>query len=234
MPLTITQRHTENVFIIECAGQIVYGPGEDALEAAIEHAQHLYSRFVLNFSAVTRLDSMGLGLLVRQYTKLAKRGGAIHLAGSPGFVTSLLDLTRLSTTIPNFATEEEAIHAFQNRPSATRSDATTGPRMLIYDPSADLCIFARSILSRHGFDVRTTCVFRDAKLLLRTTKTDFVLVGPGTAQLPPELAARELAAVAPRASVLQLGPDFMSHDATKATEILLQVCGISGASPAAN
>lgn len=230
MPLTLTPRHSGSVYILDCAGEIVYGPEERALEAALEHAQHQFSRFVLNLSGVTRLDSMGLGLLVRHYTRIARRGGAIHLAGSPDFVTNLLDLTRLSTTIPNFDTEDEAILSFQNRAAATTSDARRGPRLLVFDPSPDLCIFARSILSRHGFDVRTTCAFGDAKLLLRADQVDFVLVGPGTAQLPPEVAARDLSAAAPRASILQLGTDFMSHDATKATEILLEVCGLSGTS----
>lgn len=227
MPLTLTPRHSGSVYVIHCAGEIIYGPEETALEATLEHAHHQFSRIVLNLSGVTRLDSMGLGLLVRHYTRLAKRGGAIHLACSPAFVTNLLDLTRLSTTIPNFDTEDEAILSFHNRPSVTRSDASRGPRLLVFDPSADLCIFARTVLSRHGFDVRTTCAFGDAKLLLRTNQIDCVLVGPGTAQLRPDAVARDLSAVAPRASVLQLEPDFMSHDATKATQILLEVCGLS-------
>jgi anti-anti-sigma factor len=234
MPLTLTPRHSGSVYIVNCAGEIVCGVEERALERVLEHAQHEFSRFVLNLSNVTRLDSMGLGLLVRHYTRVAKRGGAIRLAGAPAFVTNVLDLTRLSATFPNFQTEDEAILSFQNRPSGARSDATRGPRLLVFDPSADLCIFARSVLSRHGFDVRTTCAFGDAKLLLRADQVDFVLVGPGTAQLPAERAARDLSAVAPQASVLQLAPDFMSHDATKAAQILLEVCGITGTSPAPN
>lgn len=229
MPLALTPRHSGSVYIVDCAGEIVCGAEERALERVLEHAQHEFSRFVLNLGGVTRLDSMGIGLLVRHYTRLAKRGGAIHLAGAPAFVTNVLDLTRLSATFPNFDTEDDAILSFQNRPSGTRSNSTAAPRLLIFDPSADLCIFARSVLSQHGFDVRTTCAFGDAKLLLRTHQVDCVLVGPGTVQLPPEVAARDLSAVAPRASILQLGPDFMSHDATKATHILLEVCGIAEA-----
>lgn len=227
MPLTLTPRHTGDVYIVHCAGQIVCGVEERALERVLEHAQHEFSQFVLDLGAVTRLDSMGLGMLVRHYTRVIKRGGAIHLASSPAFVTHLLDLTRLSATLPNFDTEDEAILSFHNRPLQTRSDASAGPRLLVFDPSPDLCIFARSVLSKHGFDVRTTCAFGDAKLLLRTQQVDVVLVGPGTTQLPPDAAARDLSALAPHVSVLQLQPDFMSHDAARAAEILLATCGIS-------
>jgi hypothetical protein len=128
--------------------------------------------------------------------------------------------------MPNFPTEDEAILSFLNRPSAQKPDAKSGPRLLVFDPSADLCAFARSVLSQRGFDVRTTCAFGDAKILLRVDRVDFVLVGPGTPQLPADAAARDLAALAPRASLLQLAPDFKSRDALEATETLLQLFGI--------
>ena len=83
-----------------------------ALDATLDHAERTFSRIVLNVSDISRLDSMGLGLLVRHSTRVAKRGGAIHLAGSPPFVTNLLDLTKLSSIIPNFANEDEAIRLF--------------------------------------------------------------------------------------------------------------------------
>lgn len=229
MALTLSTRHCGSVYVIQCVGSIVYGEEERALDAALEHAGRGFSRIVITLSEVTRLDSMGLGLLVRHSTRVAKRGGAIHLAGSPPFVMNLLDLTKLSFVIPNFESEEEAIVSFLNRPVAQRP-AQSGPRLLIFDPSADLCTFARTVLTQHGYDVRTTCAFGDAKLLLRVDSVDYVLVGPCSSQLPPDTAARDLAALAPHASVLQLSPEFKSHGALEATEILLQLFGLSGAS----
>jgi anti-anti-sigma factor len=228
MPLTLSTRHVGSVYIIQCTGRIVYGDDEKALDAALNHAESGFSRIVLNLSAVTRLDSMGLGLLARHSTRLAKRGGAIHLASSPSFVTNLLDLTRMSAIIRNFESEDEAVLAFSDGLRPQNSATGPGPSLLIFDPSADLCTFARTILSQRGFNVRTTCSFGDAKLLLRVDRADYILVGPCSAQLPPELAARGLAAIAPQASVLQLNSDFKSHDALQATELLLQMFGMGG------
>lgn len=233
MPLTLTTRHCGNIYIIQCAGRILYGEEERSLGAVFNHAEHEFCRFVLGLAEITRLDSMGVGLLVRHNMLAVKRGGGIHLAAAPPFVTSLLELTQLTRTIPNFATEDEAIMAFLNRASPPRTDAKHGPRLLVFDPSADLCVFARSVLSQRGFDVRTTCAFGDAKLLLRAGPVDYVLVGPGTPQLPADTAARDLASIAPRASVLQLGADFKSHDALTATETLLELFGIAGNAPPA-
>lgn len=230
MPLTLSTRHVGSVYVIQCTGRIVYGDDEKALDAALNHAESGFSRIVLNLSAVTRLDSMGLGLLARHSTRLAKLGGAIHLAGAPSFVTNLLDLTRMSAIIRSFESEDEAILAFSDGLRPQNSAAGPGPSLLIFDPSADLCTFARTILSQRGFNVRTTCSFGDAKLLLRVDRADYILVGPCSAQLPPELAARGLAAIAPQASVLQLDSNFKSHDALQATELLLQMFGISGSS----
>jgi anti-anti-sigma factor len=230
MSLALSARHSGSVYVIHCSGRIVYGDEERILDEALNHAEHLFSRIVLNLADVTRLDSMGLGLLARHSTRLAKRGGRIHLAASPLFVTNLLDLTKMSAIIPNFESEEEAILAFLDGAPAQKSEAERGPRLLVFDPSADLCTFARSVLSQRGFSVRTTCSFGDAKLLLRVDRADYILVGPCNAQLPPEMAARGLAAIAPQASVLQLNSDFKSHDALEATELLLQMFGINGSS----
>ena len=117
---------------------------------------------------------------------------------------TLLDLTRMSAIIPNFESEDEAILAFLDRSPAQKSEAERGPRLLVFDPSADLCTFARTVLSQRGFNVQTTCSFGDAKLLLRVDRADYILVGPCSVQLPPEMAARGLAAIAPQASILQL------------------------------
>ena len=229
MSLSLSTRHLGSVYVIQCTGRIVFGDDEKALDATLDHAERGFSRIVLNLSGLTRLDSMGLGLLVRQATYLAKHGGGLHLAAAPSFVTDLLSLTRV-TVLRSFDTEEEAILAFADGAPARRREVGQGPSLLIFDPSPDLCTFARSVLSQHGYNVRTTCSFGDAKLLLRVDPADYILIGPCNAQLPPEMASRGLAAIAPKASVLHLEPDFKSHDALQATEILLQIFNAGGTS----
>lgn len=226
MPLTLSTRHCGSVYIVQCAGPIVHGEEEQALDATLDHAERTFSRIVLNVSDISRLDSLGLGLLVRHSTRVAKRGGAIHLAGSPPFVTNLLDLTRVCTIIPTFANEDDAILSFLGSAPAEKP-AERGPRLLIFDPSADLCTFARTVLAQRGFSVRTTCSFSDAKLLLRVDRPDYILVGPCSAQLSSDTVAQDLAAIAPKASILQLDPDFKSRDALEASAILLQMFGTS-------
>ncbi|HEX5236492.1 MAG TPA: STAS domain-containing protein [Silvibacterium sp.] len=230
MPLTLKTHFCGKIFVIHCAGRIMAGQETLTLESALNQAQHEFALFVLNLGEVTRLDSTGLGLLVRHTARLNKRGGTIRLAGAQPFVAHLLGITKLSGFLQSYPTEEEAIQSFATPRSAHKPESPSGLRLLVFDPSADLCSFIQAVLAPHGFDVRTTCSLRDAKTLLRVDEVDCILVGPGTPQLSSGAASQELSAVSPNASSLWLDADFKSRDASSATEALLQMFGVSSAS----
>jgi anti-sigma B factor antagonist len=211
-------------------GRILAGQETTTLESALDAAECEFSRIVLNLSEVTRMDSMGLGMLVRHTYRLSKRGGAVRLAAPQPFIAHLLKITKLSEVLQSYPTEEDAIQSFLEQHSAQRAQEKHGLRVLVFDQSADLCVFVQTVLARHGFEVRTSCSFRDAKVLLRVDEVDYILVGPGAPQLSSETVTKELSALVPKASVLQLGADFKSHDALEASKVLLQMFGISGAS----
>jgi anti-anti-sigma factor len=232
MSLTLKTRFCGNVYIIQCAGRIMAGQETMTLESCLDVAELEFARVVLDLSEVNRMDSMGLGMLVRHASRLNKRGGTIRLAAPQAFVTHLLNITKLSSFLQSYSTEEEAIHSFLQRCTPQNVEQKIGPKLLVFDQSADLCIFVRSVLTQHGFDVRTACSLSDAKILLRVDNTDYILVGPGTPQLPPDRVARELSALAPKASALQLDANFKAHDAVAATQALLQMLGVSGPLPA--
>jgi anti-anti-sigma factor len=225
MLLSLKSRFVGNVYIIQCAGRLVLGEEAKTLEDALEHGAHEFSRFVLNLSELNRLDSIAMGLLVRYADRMSKRGGGIRLAAPPAFVETLLDMTKLSGVLPSYPTEEEAILSFLKQRSLEDAQARRGPRVLVVDESADLCVFVRSVLIRHGYDVKTSCSFRDAKILLQVDEVDYIVVGPGTPQLSAEAILSSLTALAPRASALCLDADFKLRDALAATDSLLQMFG---------
>jgi anti-sigma B factor antagonist len=223
MPLTLKPRYAGNVYIIRCTGSIVIGPEVKALEAEFNLAQLEFQRIVLSLAALTRLDSIGLGLLVRYAASLRKRGGDIRLAMPPHFVTKLLELTMLSNVLQTFPTEEEAILSFLRQRPTDAPLAKTGPRVLFFDESIDLGVFVRTILQRHGFDVRSYSLVRDAEVLLQVDPVDYILVGPSTVQRSAESYLKSLGALAPKAVPLRLDDDFKIRDAEDATDALLQL-----------
>jgi anti-anti-sigma factor len=225
MQLTLNSRFADNIYIIQCSGRIVLGPEVKALEAALDlGAEHTFNRFVLSLAEVTRLDSIGIGLLVRFAERLRRRGGDIRLAQPPPFLVKLLELTQLSKAVLSFPTEEEAILSFLRQPSpGDASRQQSGPRLLFIDESADLCVFVRTVLGQRGFDVRSSVLLRDAKLVLQIEGADYILAGPGTYQRSATTVLAALSPIAPKAVALSLPEDFKTLDAEAATATLLQV-----------
>jgi anti-sigma B factor antagonist len=228
MLLSLKSRFVGNVYIIECTGRVVLGEEVKALEEAMDRGAHEFTRFVLNLAELNRLDSIAMGLLVRFAERMGKRGGGVRLAAPPAFVETLLTMTRLSTVLPSYATEEEAILSFLKQTSGEGAQERRGPRVLVVDESADLCVFVRSVLARHGFDVKSSCSFRDAKTLLQVDGVDYIVVGPGTPQLSSETMLTTLTALAPQAKAMRLDVDFKLRDAREATDALLQMFEVSG------
>jgi len=157
-----------------------------------------------------------------------KRGGGLRLSTPPPFVSNLLNMTKLSDILPSYATEEEAILSFLKQPSGQEAQTNGGPRVLVFDESPDLCVFVRTVLVGQGYDVRSTCSFRDAKILLQVDGVDYIVVGPSTPQLSADTVVQSLTALSPKANVLQLAPDFKIRDAREATNALLQMFGVGG------
>jgi hypothetical protein len=178
---------------------------------------------VLDLSEVNRLDSIAMGLLVRYAERLGKAGGGLRLAAAPPFVVNLLNMTKLSGILPSYATEEEAIVSFLKQRSAEEAEERRGPRVIVVDESADLCTFVRTVLSQHGYDVKSTCSFRDARILLGVDTVDYIVVGPGNPQLSSETVLKTLTGLAPKAKAMQLAADFRIRDAREATDALLQM-----------
>ncbi len=229
MRLSLQSRFCGNVYVIQCKGRIVAGEEVKALEAALDKGAREFTRFVLNMSEVEGLDSTGLGLLVRYADRMAQRRGGVRLAALPESVEALLTLTKLSRMLQSYPTEDDAIVSFLKQRSAEETRERSGPRVLFHDVSADLCVFVRTVLKQHGYDVRSTCSFRDAKILLQVDGVEYILVGPGTPLLSSETVLTSLRALAPGAAVLQLDADFKARDAHQATEALLQMFGANGA-----
>jgi anti-anti-sigma factor len=225
MPLTLNSRFRGDVYIIQCVGRIVAGAEVKILETALAGDELEFPRIVLDVHEVDRVDSSGLGLLVRHAAKLGKRGGGIRLAEPKPFLTELLDLTRLSSLLTTHATEEDAVLAFAGGRSTQTARQERGPRVLLLDQSADLCAFVRNVLAQHGFDVQATHHLGDAKVLLKVDAVDYILLGPDASQFPSDTVLSSLSALAPRAAALQLPADFNCCDANQCAELLLQMFG---------
>ncbi|HTV83347.1 MAG TPA: STAS domain-containing protein [Acidobacteriaceae bacterium] len=223
MFLQLESRVCGRVHVLECKGRIVGGHEARALEAALDQdTRRDLNQVVLHVREVTRLDSIGLGLLVRYAAMLQKRSGGLRLAAPPPLITELLQMTRLQPILRTFPTEEDAILSFL-LPEASRASAgKSGPAVLLVDQSGDFCNFAAALLTQHGYAVKSASLVCDAKILLRVGRPDVLLLGPSTPPVAAEAITAALRAVAPGAEVVRLEPEFKSHDAHEAATALLR------------
>jgi anti-anti-sigma factor len=223
LSLSIDSRHCGAVYILRCAGRIVAGEEITVLETSIDRGLRESSRVVLEAGEVSRVDSTGMGLLVRFLTHTRNRGGDFRLAALPPFLDHLLQITKLSSIFHIYGSEEDAIVSFLKQASAPKQDnAVTGPKVLFVDQSADLCAFVRGLLGNHGYEVLSTCRLHDARMLLSAAKVDYIVLGPNCAQVPSDTVAASLKPLAPSARTVQLQSDFKYADAERAGQELLQ------------
>jgi anti-sigma B factor antagonist len=75
-------------------------------------ASHGSSRFVLSMGEVNRLDSSGIGLLVRMLERSKKAGGTVKLVRPSNAVSATLRMCCVLPLFEVFAEEGEAIASF--------------------------------------------------------------------------------------------------------------------------
>jgi len=222
MSLSVDSRYCGKASVLRCIGRIVSGEESHTLEAAITRALLDSNRLVLDVREVSRVDSSGMGLLVRYLSRSKQQGGDLRLAGPQSFFRSLLEMTKLVTVFRLFDTEEDALVSFLREPAKqSKESEPAGPLVLFLDQSPDLCAFVRKLLNGHGYEVVTTCRFHDAKLLASTADVSFLVLGPDCPQLPGDGVMAGLRPMARNAKLVQLDGEFKLNDAEKAASELL-------------
>jgi anti-anti-sigma factor len=136
MRLKLQVRRAGDVAVLECEGMIVSGPEAEHLEEKVnweltEGSKHL----VMELGAISRVDSAGLGLMVRLMTRARKAGGDLKLASPPAFVGNLLQMTRLATLFQVFHSEQEAVLSYRGpKPQIPKPEPGAGMRAILPQP----------------------------------------------------------------------------------------------------
>jgi anti-sigma B factor antagonist len=71
-----------------------------------------YRWLVIDFSAVTFLDSTGLGALVTSMKRAQELGGDLRLAQVPHTVRMMIELTSLQSYLPRYASVADALASY--------------------------------------------------------------------------------------------------------------------------
>jgi anti-sigma B factor antagonist len=107
-------RQTDGVAVLQFkANAELTHSAQELEELRREVLEQSDSRVIIDLSRITRIDSAGLGQLMSCYSHLVKNRGALKVLNPAPEVKKLLDMTGISTLIPTFKDEREAVRSFQ-------------------------------------------------------------------------------------------------------------------------
>jgi anti-sigma B factor antagonist len=113
--LSITQRRSDSVVILDLQGKIRLGEGNLELHQTLRRlVEEGEKKILVNLSDVSNIDSSGLGELIAGYATLQKNGGDLKLLNLTERVSEIMMITKLLTVFDAFDDEAQAIRSFDS------------------------------------------------------------------------------------------------------------------------
>jgi anti-sigma B factor antagonist len=101
-------RHSDNVSFLEVSGRLTSFESPAFRDAIHGMLNQGHKNIVLNLTGLDYLDSSGVGELVRNYTAVIKKSGAMRVVGLAPKIAEILKVTRLHQVFPDFPDEASA------------------------------------------------------------------------------------------------------------------------------
>jgi anti-anti-sigma factor len=111
--MELSERKVGKVRIVNVLGDAVINGKPERLSQSIrDHLQAGERLFVLNLSDCQRMDSSGLGELIKSHKLVADFEGLLKLASVPLRLRGLIVVTNLTEVVEIFESEQAAINSF--------------------------------------------------------------------------------------------------------------------------
>lgn len=104
-------KHPSGVVVFSLEGKIIITNEFEPISSAIEELLSQTKRkFLIDLSKVAHINSSGLNLLLRMFTKIRNKGGELVLATPSASVEKLLSISKLNSIFTICADQEEALN----------------------------------------------------------------------------------------------------------------------------
>jgi stage II sporulation protein AA (anti-sigma F factor antagonist) len=112
--LKILVRKSHGITILDLRGKSTLGnSGSEILSAELRRlSDNGVNHMLLNVEKLTQVDSSSIGIMVRAYVALRRKGGSLKLLRPRDRVKMVLNVFHLLETIPNFEDEGQALASF--------------------------------------------------------------------------------------------------------------------------
>jgi len=206
----------DDVTVVRWVGDLVDGDTASRLRTLVRQLASEAPFVVLDLGGVERIDSFGLGLLVRLRLTLQHERGDLKLCAVPDNVTRVLEVTRLWPTFDIRSDEAAALAAFAE--PATRAPVSPDPRcdVLCCDGSPELLMYVRGVLRGAGILTAIATNIADADRLARARRPRVLVINGRLRSITTDPhGIRDVK------SVVEIAPDFGQRDPEEAARLLL-------------
>ncbi|MGO9127408.1 MAG: STAS domain-containing protein [Terriglobales bacterium] len=108
-----TKELPPDIVVLEISGKITIGRDCQHLEWATEGlVREKRKKIIFDLTAVTHIDSTGIGIIVMAAGQVKEAGGQLRLAGAAGHVEQVLKMTSIDKVVPWKTTVTEAAVSF--------------------------------------------------------------------------------------------------------------------------
>jgi anti-sigma B factor antagonist len=116
MPLEITQREMNGIYLLALKGRLVLGHESSGLRTTIDKLlESGVTRIVLNLKDVNYVDSAGLGALIEMHRETKAKGGGLKLCNLGPNSRQALEIARLLPIFETCPTETAAVASFREQ-----------------------------------------------------------------------------------------------------------------------
>jgi anti-anti-sigma factor len=112
--MQIAERQVGDVTILDLAGRLILDDGFEPLRQTLNRlVGQGHRKVLLNFDAVTYLDSAGVGLIACKYLTLHRHNGELKLCHLHSRSYEVLNITKLLSVFESFSSEAEALKSYK-------------------------------------------------------------------------------------------------------------------------
>jgi len=98
--------------VIKLAGKVMMGVESEPIVTLVDRFLAEGKRTIIfDISAVTRMDSTGVGRFIYSFNRITGAGGTMRMAGATGHILDIFHVSLLDTVIPFFPSLEAAQEA---------------------------------------------------------------------------------------------------------------------------
>jgi len=111
--MNITEKKINDVVILDLEGNLMGGPEAVSLNETINRFldEGIY-KLVINLENVNRINSSGLGILIKVFTTFKNNGGELRLTNVNEKILNLFKMTRLDAIFNAYESIDAALNSF--------------------------------------------------------------------------------------------------------------------------